>query len=207
MAIPQDYRELVQHTLNGGHRVHLSRKVSIFVLGAAFTSLAWAQKPLSGNLSAGDQKFIKEVAQGGMAEVALGQLAVQNAASDEVKKFGQRMVDDHSKANDQLKELAASKGVTLPQTPGLKEKAVKMRLSKLTGDQFDKAYMKDMLQDHKSDIAAFQKESNSGADSDVKGFATQTLPTLQDHLKEAETIAPKVLQARRAENTGSTSQQ
>jgi putative membrane protein len=131
-----------------------------------------------------------------MAEVELGQLAVQKASSDDVKKFGQRMVDDHSKANDKLKEVASNEGITLPAEPSAKQKATKMRLSKLSGDAFDKAYMKDMLQDHKQDVAAFQKESSTGKDSGIKNFASETLPTLQDHLKDAETITPKVTQAK-----------
>ncbi len=101
----------------------------------------------SSGLSAADHRFINEAAQGGLAEVELGQLAVQKATSDDVKKFGQRMVDDHSKANDKLKELAASKGINLPQAPNAKQEAAKDRLSKLSGDQFDKAYMRDMLQE------------------------------------------------------------
>jgi putative membrane protein len=172
-----------------------------------FLTLAAAQQD-AGSMGAGttsgisakpgtmDQRFMREAAQGGMAEVELGKLAVQNASSDYVKKFGQRMVDDHSKANDKLKELASAKGVTLPQAPNAKQKATKDQLSKLSGEQFDKAYMRDMLKDHKQDIAAFQSESNTGHDADVKNFATQTLPTLRDHLKDAQGIAPKVLQAR-----------
>jgi len=149
-------------------------------------------------LSPADQKFIKEAADGGLAEVELGQLATEKGSSDDVKKFGQRMVDDHGKANDQLKQIASSKGVDLPSEPSPKNKATKDRLSKLSGQQFDKAYMTDMLQDHKKDVAAFQRESTSGRDQDVKSFATQTLPTLQDHLKDAQSIAPKVLQAKRS---------
>ena len=149
-------------------------------------------------LSPADQKFIKEAADGGLAEVELGQLATEKGSSDDVKKFGQRMIDDHGKANDQLKQIASSKGVDLPSEPSAKNKATKDRLSKLSGEQFDKAYMTDMLQDHKKDIAAFRRESTSGRDQDVKSFATQTLPTLQDHLKDAQSIAPKVLQAKRS---------
>ncbi|HEY3973111.1 MAG TPA: DUF4142 domain-containing protein [Candidatus Sulfotelmatobacter sp.] len=146
-------------------------------------------------LSPADQKFVKEAAQGGLAEVELGQLAVQKASSDAVKNFGQRMVDDHSKANDKLKELASEKGINLPKSPSVMQKATKERLSKLSGDQFDKAYMSDMLKDHKKDVAAFRTESSTGQDSDVKNFATQTLPTLREHLKAAESIAPKSTQA------------
>lgn len=156
----------------------------------------------SSNLSAADKKFVKEAAQGGMAEVELGQLAVQKASSDDVKKFGQRMVDDHSKANDKLKEVASKEGITLPQGPDAKDQAIKDRLSKLSGEQFDKAYMRDMVKDHKKDVAAFQNESNAGKDTDVKTFASETLPTLQDHLKEAETIEPKVMQAKGTMSSG-----
>ena len=165
-------------------------------MGMAKSKASSAQS--TSGLSPADQKFIKEAAEGGLAEVELGQLATEKGSSDDVKKFGQRMIDDHGKANDQLKQIASSKGVDLPSEPSAKNKATKDRLSKLSGEQFDKAYMTDMLQDHKKDIAAFRRESTSGRDQDVKSFATQTLPTLQDHLKDAQSIAPKVLQAKRS---------
>jgi len=143
----------------------------------------------SSQLSAADKKFVMEAAQGGEAEVELGQLATQNAQSDDVKKFGQRMVDDHSKANDQLKQLAQQKGVAVPSEPAAKDKALKDKLSNLKGDQFDKMYMSHMVMDHKKDVAEFKKESTSAKDNDLKNWASQTLPTLQDHLKEAQQIA------------------
>jgi putative membrane protein len=136
-----------------------------------------------------DTKFIKEAAEGGMAEVALGQLAVEKASSGDVKKFGQRMVDDHGKANDDLKQLASQKNVDVPQDLNAKDKATKASLEKLSGQQFDQAYMKDMLKDHKKDIADFRRESRSAQDPDVKKFASQTLPTLEEHLRQAESIA------------------
>jgi putative membrane protein len=151
-----------------------------------------AGKSGSTGLSAADRKFVRKAAQGGMAEVELGQLAAQKGSNDEVKQFGQRMVDDHTKANDQLKQVASSKGVDLPQDLDAKDKALKARLSGLSGAQFDKAYMSSMVKDHKKDVAEFQQESSNGKDSEVKSFASQTLPTLQDHLKQAQTIAPKV---------------
>jgi putative membrane protein len=153
----------------------------------------------TGKMSMSDKKFAKEAAQGGVAEVELGQLAAQKASSDDVKKFGQRMVDDHSKANDKLKQLASSKGINLPTDPDASQKATKNRLSKLSGEQFDKAYMREMLKDHKKDVAAFESESNKGQDPDLKSFATETLPTLRDHLKDAQSIAPKVTQAQSTE--------
>jgi putative membrane protein len=145
----------------------------------------------SSQLSSADQNFVKKAAAGGMAEVELGKLATEKASSDDVKKFGQRMVDDHSKANDQLKQLASQKGITLPSDLDPKDKALKDRLSKLSGSEFDRAYMKNMVRDHTKDVAEFRKESTSAKDSDLKKFASQTLPTLEDHLKEAKSVAPK----------------
>jgi putative membrane protein len=168
-----------------------------FAIAMAVGTFATAQdsassmKPSSAKSSA-DAKFVKEAADGGMAEVELGQLAVEKASSEDVKKFGQRMVDDHGKANDKLKEIASTKGIELPQEPSAKHKATKDRLSKLSGTSFDKAYMADMLKDHKMDIAAFTRESTAGQDPDVKSFASDTLPTLQDHLKNAESASAAI---------------
>jgi len=145
----------------------------------------------SGSLSSADQTFVKKAAEGGMAEVELGNLAKDKASSSEVKQFAQRMVDDHTKANEQLKSIASEKGVTLPTSLDAKDEATKDRLSKLSGDQFDRAYMNDMVKDHTKDVSEFKKESTAAKDPDIKSFASQTLPTLEDHLKEARQIAPK----------------
>lgn len=144
----------------------------------------------NGGVLTSDRKFMDKAAQGGMAEVELGQLAQQNGQSADVKAFGKRMVDDHSKANDQLKQLAAQKGVSLPTSLDSKDQATKDKLSKLQGAAFDKAYMKDMVADHKQDVAEFKHESMAAHDPDLKNWAGQTLPTLQSHLQEAEKIAP-----------------
>ncbi|HET7442087.1 MAG TPA: DUF4142 domain-containing protein, partial [Terriglobales bacterium] len=145
----------------------------------------------SSQLSASDRTFIKKAAQGGLAEVELGKLATEKASSDSVKKFGQRMVDDHSKANEELKEVAGKVGVTLPDKLSPKDQATKDRLSKLNGEQFDAAYMRDMVKDHTKDVAEFRQESQKASNPDVKNFASQTLPTLEDHLKQAKSITPK----------------
>ena len=128
-----------------------------------------------------DQTFLKEAAEGGLAEVELGQLALEKSSNEDVKRFAQLMVEDHGKANEDLKQLATQKGVSLPSEPTAKQKAKKEQLSKLSGDEFDRAYMSDMLKDHRTDIAAFEKESDSGKDSDIKKFASQALPTLRAH--------------------------
>ena len=133
-----------------------------------------------------DETFVTKAAKGGMAEVELGKLAADKGSSDHVKKFGQRMADDHGKANDELKSLAQSKNITLPTDLGAKEKALRDRLSKLSGDAFDRAYMQAMLSDHRKDVNEFRMESRSGKDADVKAWAGKTLPTLEDHLKMAQ---------------------
>ena len=158
-----------------------------------------------GQWDAADRDFVKKAAQGNLAEVELGKLATEKASSDEVKKFGQRMVDDHSKANDQLKQVVSKAGVTVPDKLSPKDQATKDRLSKLSGEQFDAAYMRDMVKDHTKDVAEFRRESQSAKNDEVKKFAAQTLPTLQDHLQQAKSIAPKEKREARNESKGKPS--
>ena len=133
-----------------------------------------------------DQAFVMKVAKGGLAEVQLGQLAADKASSDEVKKFGQRMVSDHTKANDELKGLAQRKNITLPTDVDAKDKATHDRLAKLSGAAFDRAYMQHMVTDHRMVVNEFKKESTTGKDDDVKAWASKTLPTIEEHLKMAQ---------------------
>jgi len=165
-----------------------------------------ARSNTAGNdkLSHGDRKFIEEAAQGGMAEVQLGQLATQKAQSDQVKQFGQKMVDDHTKANDQLKQIASSKGVTLPTTLDSKSKREMDRLSKLSGAQFDREYMKHMVSDHRKDVKDFKKEAKSAKDPDLKSFASSTEPVLEQHLQLAESTDAAVRNEGKS-NTAKTS--
>lgn len=139
-----------------------------------------------------DDTFVKKAAEGGLAEVEFGKLATDKASAPEVKSFGQRMVDDHTKANDQLKSVAGQENIPLPTDLNDKDRAEKDRLSKLSGAAFDRAYMSHMVVDHNKDVAAFQKEANMGQDSAIKNFAQQTLPTLQEHLKQAKETRMKV---------------
>jgi len=156
-------------------------------------------------LAHGDKKFVEDAAKGGLAEVQLGQLAAQKAQSPDVKKFGQRMVDDHTKANDQLKQIASSKGVELPSDLDRSARREHDKLSKLSGADFDREYMKHMVSDHKKDVKDFEKEAKSGKDADVKNFASSTLPTLQDHLQMAQQTDASVRSASRNSSTMPTS--
>jgi len=133
-----------------------------------------------------DHSFVEKAAMGGMAEVELGNVAQQKAASDEVKQFGSRMVTDHTKANDELKQIASSKNIELPTALDKKHRGDVDKFSKMSGAQFDKAYMSHMVDDHKKDVADFKKEASSGKDADLKGFAAKTLPTLEEHLQMAQ---------------------
>ncbi len=166
--------------------------VAALAISAAPAMAAGASKHAKSAKKTSDQAFIKEAAIGGMEEVELGNLAKQKASSNDVKQFGDRMVTDHGKANDELKQVAHQKNIELPASLDAKHKATVDRLSKLSGDAFDKAYMKEMLSDHRHDVSAFKRESSSAKDSDVKQFASKTLPTLEDHLKLAENTASKV---------------
>ena len=138
-----------------------------------------------------DRAFVLEAGPGGLAEVELGRLAAQKGQSADVKKFGQRMVTDHSKANAELKKLAASKGITLPPQMDVEQMAVHDRLAKLSGADFDREYMTLMVKDHDKDVAAFMDEAKDGTDPDIKSFAAKTLPTLQEHQRMAKEIKAK----------------
>ena len=122
----------------------------------------------------------------------LGQLAASKATSQDVKDFGNRMVTDHGKANDELKSIAAQKGLTLPAQPGDEEKKTSNDLSQKTAAAFDKAYLSDMVKDHEKDAKEFEKAIKDLKDPDVKNWATKTLPVVQDHLKMAKEIAAKL---------------
>ena len=136
-----------------------------------------------------DSSFLKNAAEGGMSEVELGQLAQQKAVNPAVKDFGAMMVRDHTAANEKLKAVAASKQVSLPDSPSLMQKASKAKLDMMSGDSFDKSYVKGMIDDHKADIREFQKEATEGQDPQVKSFAIATLPTLKMHLQKIQSIA------------------
>ncbi|MGH9355711.1 MAG: DUF4142 domain-containing protein [Terriglobia bacterium] len=140
-----------------------------------------------------DAAFAKKAAQGGLAEVKLGQLAQEKGSSRQVKDFGKRMVADHSKANENLKQVASQQNLSFPMQLGAKDEATYDRLSRLSGQGFDRAYARLMVKDHEKDIAAFQNEANNGRSEAVKNFAAQTLPTLQEHLKLAREMDQTVM--------------
>jgi putative membrane protein len=143
-----------------------------------------SSSPAANALSAKDKSFMKEAAQGGMMEVDMGKMAQQKGKSDDVKKFGSRMVADHTKANAELMGIAKKKGVDLS-----KEKA---KMKKLNDANFDKEYVNAMVKDHEEDLAAFRAEAKNGSDADVKAFASKTSAMIQKHLDMAKAAQAKM---------------
>jgi putative membrane protein len=143
-------------------------------------------------LSNDDKDFAMKAAQGNMAEVNGGNTAAQKGTSADVKTFGNRMVSDHGKALDELKQLAQTKGIALPSDVNAEQKKEADKLSKLSGAAFDKEYAEAMVKDHQEDVAEFDKASKNAQDPDLKAWAAKTLPVIQDHLKMAKEMKAKV---------------
>lgn len=136
-----------------------------------------------------DRQFIIDAAQGGMAEVSLGQMAVERATTNAVKQYGQRMVQEHTKANTELLRIASQKGVTPPRDMGPKYRAAMDRLSQLPREAFDQAYISEAgINGHLESLAVFQRQAQLGQDPDLKAFAAKTLPTVQNHLQRVSEL-------------------
>lgn len=139
-------------------------------------------------IDAYDTQFAITAINGGITEVTLGQLALKNGKSKQVKNFGAMMVKDHSKANDVLLKLIKDKNITPPSSPDKKEQALIDKLSQKSGSDFDKAYINAMIEDHKEDINEFTDGTKKLQDPDLKGFAIKTLPVLKNHLEKINAI-------------------
>jgi putative membrane protein len=148
----------------------------------------------SGNLMIDQQTkdFTADAATGGMMEVESGKIAEQNAQSKSVKDFGEMMVEDHTKVNDNLKNIASQKNIDLPASVTDNQRKDIYKLSKKTGSNFDKAYVDMMVEDHKKDIEAFKKAEGNISDNDIKNFILNTLPILQKHLDSIQAIKSKM---------------
>lgn len=173
-------------------RLRIAVIASVALLMVTGLGVAAESTSNGGKIAAEDATFMKEAAVGGMAEVQLGKLAAEKGSSEHVKEFGQRMQKDHSKANENLKNIAAKKGVQLPTALEGKHKSAMDRLSKLSGDEFDREYMRAMIDDHKETLEKFQREADKGKDPDVKKFASEQLPILKKHLELAESTQKRV---------------
>ena len=139
--------------------------------------------------AAPDASFYKTLAQGGIAEVEAGKLAQQKGADPKGKDFGAMMVKDHSAANEQLKALAAGKGIDLPGSSSTSQMATKAKLELLSGGTFDKSYVEDQVKAHRDTVELLKKEIATGQDPDAKAFAQKVLPTVESHLHAINQIA------------------
>lgn len=139
-----------------------------------------------------DRTFVEKAAQDGMLEVKLGQLATQKAANPDVKKFGQKMVTDHGKANEELKKIATKFNIEVPRDLDEKHKEKLKKFSQLEGKEFDQEYMKEMVKDHMEGIKLFEQQASDGKNTELKQFASKSLPILREHLNLAKEISQKL---------------
>src|SRR5580700_4052725 len=142
----------------------------------------------SGPAKVDDKRFVRDAAIGGLIEVELGKLATDKGSSDAVKQFGQHVVEVQTKTNEKLKDAAAKAGYSVPESLDTKQHGGVDKLAKLSGAEFDKAYIKDQVKENENNVRAFQDESQGGTNSVVKAFATDTLPTLQAQLTMAKDL-------------------
>jgi len=163
----------------------MKRALMATVVFAFAAAPAFAQTGQPRSATPADQTFLVNTAKAGLAEVEFGKVALENATNEQVKAFAQRMVDDHSKANEELKTLAASKNVVVPSTLDAQDKGMQDKLMALKGEAFDREYMTAMVAGHTKVVESLRAESQSGKDPDVKAWAARTLPTVEDHLKMA----------------------
>ncbi|OQW37250.1 MAG: hypothetical protein A4E19_13875 [Nitrospira sp. SG-bin1] len=164
-------------------------RTMLSVAAVALFSMASATPAPAAMKGAGEESFLQTAAQGNQAEIALGQLAAQKATSPEVKQFGAKMVQDHQKASQEVKQLASKEGLQLPMQISDKQKQKQQELSQLSGKEFDRAYMQYMLKDHQKEVKEFEQNASQLQDKDVKQWASGTLPVLKQHLQQAQTIA------------------
>jgi putative membrane protein len=184
---------------------NLFKTFSVGLLSLGLALCAYAQKS-DGTLPRGDVSFMKKAAADGIAEVELGKLAQRKAARDEVKQFATRMVEDHGKANEELKKVAAAHGVELPAAMDKRHQKALDRLGRRVGPEFDRDYMKAMVKDHKKDVDEFREHARSRNPNDVTRFAAATLPILDSHLQAALATNDIVQASKRSGDrvTGST---
>jgi len=169
----------------------MNERITNSTNGNMMNSNSMSMSNTGSNTAVVQDNFWTKAAQGGMAEVELANLAVQKAQNADVKKFAQQMITDHTKANAELKSLAAKKNITLPTDIGSSHKSAMDDLSRLSGADFDKKYVEMMVDDHEEDVDLFE-DNTDNSDADIKAFAAKTLPTLKAHLESIKAIQSKM---------------
>lgn len=159
----------------------------LFGTALAFAPLAWAQEE-------GVSSFLQQATEVNMAEMELAEVAEERAGSDEVKEYAEHLAQDHEKSNEKLESIAEQKDVELPDEPGAMHQQQKERLSKLEGQAFDRAYLDSMVREHQKTIQRFEQQAKTAQDPQVKQYAAETLPTLREHLKQAQQLQEQTQQ-------------
>ena len=172
-------------------KIAVRLSISLFSYIAAF-SLAAQASAADSTVSAGDKMFVTKAAQGGMTEVQLGQLAADKGTSKDVKDFGERMVTDHGAGNTQLKSIAISKGIMIPEKLDSKHQAMVDNLEGVSPAAFDKTYVEAMVDAHTKDNVLFNKEVTFGSDAEIKAFAAKTDEMVKMHLSMIQDIQAKM---------------
>jgi putative membrane protein len=150
-----------------------------------------ANQDPTGSSQMADKAFVHDALEGGMAEVQLGQLALQKSSNDDVKQFAQKMIDDHTKLGDEMKQVAVQMKLKVPDSPSKKDKSAIAKLQALNGDDFDKAYIKDMVKDHQQDLKDFKQEAQNTQSPDLKKVVNQGGQVIEEHLQMIQQIAQK----------------
>ena len=147
-----------------------------------------------------DSKFMMMAATSDMNEIGLSQQALSKSTNEEVKKLAQMMIDDHTKSSEELKPIAASKGVVLPAEMDSKHKSAMEKMTSMSGMEFDTAYVKMMVKDHEKAVALYQKETDGGKDAEAKTFAAKTLPVVQMHLDMSRKLMSSMSGGKQTDN-------
>ncbi|MBN9563377.1 MAG: DUF4142 domain-containing protein [Alphaproteobacteria bacterium] len=163
---------------------------SLFATAAALALIA--VPAFAQSASQQDKTFAAEAAKGGKMEVDLGRYMEEHGHNVKVREFGHRMATDHTAADTKLRAAATQSTVQLPAGANPDEKKTLTELSKLKGAALDRAYIDDMVKDHQKDVQLFQQEAQSGTNPQLKSFAQETLPILQQHLSQAQELQKTV---------------
>ena len=180
----------MQKTIRTFSRTRSMLTIAALATASLSSGIAQAADPMTsatgGNVAGADRTFVEKATIGGMTEIKASELAKEKGTNPAVKEYSAHMIADHTKASEELSKIATAKGVTPPGTLDKSHQSSIDKLAKLSGADFDKAYMKQMVSDHKDTVSLFQKEAKSGKDADLQAFAGKTLPTLQGHLDDAK---------------------
>lgn len=177
--------------MNGQKKSYITTFLALACV--ATTSSAFAADPQDrSNLSGQDKNFVMDAARSSMAEQQLSDLAEKKARSESVKDLAREIKDEHTQAVDKLQQIASNKNVSLPSDVSRSDRTIIDRLQKLSGAEFDKEYMRQTVKEHQKDVESYRQQAKSAKDEDVKEYAQNTLPTLEQHLDRARQVSDSI---------------